>query len=140
MKKISILMAALLAFAVVATTATAAKDKKEIIEVDSEITLKFKEGVDDGDDYYEEGEGDRFTGKVSANKKCQEDRKVKVFAKKGGRVGKDKTDKQGRYTVVVENAAPGRYFAEVKKKTYENKKGTKKIVCQAASSDKVKVG
>ena len=137
MKKISMLMAALLAFAFVATAATAAKP--ETIEVDSEITLKFKEGGD-GDEYYEQGEDDLFSGKVSAKKKCQEDRKVKVFAKKGGRVGKDKTNEQGRYSISVKNAGPGKYFAEVKKRTYKNKKGTKKIVCQAASSDKVTVG
>lgn len=127
MRNISIALAALLVFA-----GAAAASPTTTVEVDSTLTLKFKEGSDLDGDYYEEGTGDLFFGKVSARKRCRQDRKVRIFAAAGGRIGKDVTDRQGRFSISVENAAPGRYFVQAKKRTYRNEKGTKKVVCLAA--------
>lgn len=128
MKKIAILVVALIAMVAFTSVATAQLKK---VTVESEITLKFKE---DNSPY---GEGGLFSGKVSAKKDCQEDRKVKVFAKDGGRVGKAVTDKSGRYAVEADNVGPGKYVAEVKQRAY--RQGKKKIVCLAATSDRVVV-
>lgn len=112
------------------TTAMAVPPK--LIEVDTRLTLKFFEGSDVDGDYYEEGRDDLFFGKVSAKKRCRVDRKVTVLAETGERVGTDRTGGRGRYAVRVEDTAPGRYLAVVKRRTYRNEKGTRKIVCQPA--------
>ena len=130
MRKIALLMVALLALAAVATAATAKPPKK--IRVGTELTVKFKEGTGGDGDYYEEGPGDLFFGKVRAKKRCEERRKVRILAANGRRVGKDKTDRRGHFSVRVENAAPGKYYAVVKKRTYKNRKGTRKIICRPA--------
>ena len=112
------------------TTAIAMPPK--VIEVDTRLTLKFFEGSDVDGDYYEEGRDDLFFGRVSARKRCRDDRRVTVLTETGERVGRDRTGGRGRYAIRVEDTAPGRYLAVVKKRTYRNERGTKKIVCLPA--------
>lgn len=146
MKKISTLLAVLVAIVALAGVASAAPgdgdgkkgDKGE--NVPSAITLKFKPSGNPSDPYDEEG--GLFSGKVTSDEaECRDNRKVKVFAKEGGRVGKAKTDPQGRYSIQADNVGPGKYFAEVKKRTFKVGKGKKaeKITCEAATSDRVRV-
>src|SRR5688572_26880811 len=89
--------------------------------------------------------GDDFTGKVKVKPKkvsgkakkrfatrCTKKRMVTVFQKVTGgkeRVGGDKTDKNGKWSVSVEGLAePGNYIAQAKKKNV--KVGSKKGVCR----------
>jgi pyruvate kinase len=125
MRKILVLVLALVAiFAVGSVTAFAGKTKK----VETSVTIKFKAG----DAYYEQG--DEFSGKVSAKKKCKQQRKVIIKAESGSNVGKTLTANNGKYSLTVDNVDPGEYYyAKVKKRTY--KKGKKKIVCKSAKSD-----
>jgi hypothetical protein len=114
------------------------------VKVKTKVTMKLV-----GSDY-----GDKFTGKVKAKpknvsgkakkkfkKKCKKKRKVTVFQKVAGgkeRVGADKTNKKGKWSVNVGGLAdPGRYFAQAKKKNV--KVGSAKGVCKKGKSKKVTV-
>ena len=129
MKRIFVLGLALVAvFAVGSVAALAGKGQTK--KVDTSVTIKFKAG----DAYYEQG--DQFSGKVSAKKKCKQDRKVVIKAKNDGKVGTTFSAKNGKYFLDVDNVDPGKYYAKVKKRTYKKgKKHHKKtIVCKSAKS------
>ncbi len=114
------------------------------VKVKTKVTMKLQ-----GSDY-----GDTFTGKVNAKpkkvsgkanrkftKKCKKKRSVSVFRKVLGgkeRVGGDKTNKKGEWSVNVGGfAAPGKHFAQAKKKKV--KVGSKKGVCKKGKSKSVAV-
>jgi len=137
MRKLSVLVFALVAMlAVGGIAANAAKKEK----VKSKVTLNFKSGpAGGGDPYYEEAV---FKGKVKAKgkaskkakRKCKRGRTVVVKHVGGGRFGQDRTNGQGKYFISASDAynEPGRYKATVKRK----KKG--KIVCKKATSRAVR--
>jgi hypothetical protein len=142
MKKLTVLVAALVAtLAFGAIAATAAQNK---VTVKSKITLKYKPGEygDPPDFGYPEAV---FKGKVGvkggknisskAKKKCKKKRTVVVKQVGGGRFGTTKTDKTGRYSLDASGAytQPGDYVAKAKKK----KKG--KVLCKKAKSKPVTV-
>lgn len=64
---------------------------------------------------------DRFSGAVKANGKCKPGRKVIVRKVRKGPdllVGRDTTNRRGRWSVREPDAARGRYYAKVLKRVY----------------------
>ena len=131
LKIVALALIAALGFGVVA--ATAAKPKK----VKSSVTINFKPGNsgNPADPYAESS----FKGKVkSKKKKCRKGRTVVVKEVGEGKVGQDKTNKKGKYSVPGGGALgpgeydePGQFFAKAKKK----KKGN--TICKAAKSRRI---
>lgn len=132
MKKISVLMAALIALFAFAAVASAGK--KDTKKFQSTITVKYKQGgsTDPYDPYTEAA----FKGQVKSDKKfCEVNRKVKVKSKDGlGTVGSDETNDKGRYRVEAGGWGPGDYKAKAVRKVKKKKNGGK-IVCKSASAD-----
>jgi hypothetical protein len=90
--------------------------------------------------------GDSFSGKVKAKgkakkkvkKKCKKGRNVVIKQAGGGKLGKVKSKKKGKWTFNVGGVVePGDYFAKVKKKV--KKKGDNKIVCKKGKSPTITV-
>lgn len=66
------------------------------------------------------GESEKFEGKIDSSKgSCVKDRKIVLYRKKNGdknKVGSDKTDGKGKFSIGVGNGPPknGKYFAQAK--------------------------
>lgn len=131
MKKISVSVVLIALVGVFAFSGVAqAKTKR----VDSDISLRYVPG----DSFYEEN--DVFKGRVNSKKrKCERERKVRLIQKGVGQVGRDETNRRGRYKIALDNAGDGRYVAKVKRKTYRKNNGNK-VVCRRAKSNVVVVG
>ena len=131
LKVLALALIATLGFGVVG--ATAAKPKK----VKSTVNIKFDPGTssDPADPYANSS----FFGKVrSSRDKCERGRTVVVRELNAAKVGQDRTDQDGGYTVpdgeAFENgpyAEPSRFYAFVKQK----RKG--KTICKAARSKRI---
>jgi hypothetical protein len=87
---------------------------------------------------------EKFSGKIDSSKsKCVKDRKVKVYRKKNGnkdKLGSDKTNNKGKFSVGVGNGPPkdGKYFAEVKESSYTGGDGDK-VTCLDNKSGSVSI-
>lgn len=83
--------------------------------------------------------GKSFAGKIdSAKGNCIKGRKVVVYRKKSGdktKLGSDKTDGKGKFSVGVGSGKPknGKYFAEVKKLSFNDDSGDKQTCLEAKS-------
>jgi hypothetical protein len=136
MKRLIVVALALALCIAVGSTSLAAKGGGTT-KVKTKVTLKYEQS---GTPPY--NEASRFHGKVKgkgkkashkAKKACKKKRKVKIK-----NVGKTKTNKKGKYEIVLNGAAaPGTYKAKVKKKTIH--KNGEKIVCKKGKSNKVTV-
>ncbi|MGI8460882.1 MAG: hypothetical protein ACR2OC_04475 [Solirubrobacterales bacterium] len=83
--------------------------------------------------------GETFAGKIdSAKGNCVKGRKVVVFRKKSGdktKLGSDKTDGKGEFSVGVGNGKPknGKYYATVKELSFDDDNGEKQTCLDAMS-------
>ena len=87
---------------------------------------------------------DSFAGKVISDRaRCESDRTVKIFRRDGEDAvlaGTDTTDADGNYEVMlVGEAAPGDYYAVVKRKILR-RSANHLHVCKRATSEDRKVG
>lgn len=123
-RKLVIVTALALCFAVSASTVSVAKTKK----VKSTITLS----VALGDATY--AVPDTFFGNVFAKKGCKRKRKVVI----NGTALSTKTNNAGQYSITVPNISSGTYTATVKKKKRKKPNGVT-IVCKRATSNPVVV-
>lgn len=114
MKRLSMVLVAVIAFAALGLVSTAIANHKT--KVDSTVTLFYKAA---NGPYGQAA----FKGKVSGKKNCEKNRKVRI---KG--VGSSHTDDEGKYKIGASSSASGKYTAKVKKKKI-NKNGHK-IVCR----------
>ena len=140
MKKLSLWALGLVCCVAAVVVAPAIAAKEEIVKYESTITASYKEKPDDP---YKQNDKPfaRFSGEVGSEKKsCRKNRKVIVKSKvTGDVVGKDKTDKKGKYRVDADIAqgeygpyAPtGNYRVKAKKKVKVKNSG-KQIVCKRA--------
>jgi hypothetical protein len=132
MRKLSVLVLALLVcLAVGAVTVEAAKIKVKT-KVTVDFSGKFSGGNPTGNPYAPYSpitfNGD-FAGKVKGKKGCKKNRKVTI----SGGIGSTKSNKSGNYDVSVNKVpASGNYTATVKKKKF--KKGGDKIICKKAKA------
>jgi hypothetical protein len=128
------LTALLLAGALGVGVSTAAESKR----VKTKVTITFQ-----GSDY-----GDAFSGKVKPKKatgkvkrKRRRGRAVTVFRRTSTgkqRIGRDRTNRRGRYVVSVGGiAASGRYFARAKRKRFT--RGDQRVVCKKRKSKPITV-
>jgi hypothetical protein len=92
--------------------------------VDSDISIAYKERKN------------AFAGAVSSgNNRCKAARRVTVKRVKRGKdatVGKDRTNRRGKYRVGERNP-DGRYYAKVARKSFAGRNNTT-IVCKGARS------
>lgn len=132
MKKMVLMVGLLVACLGVGSLAIAAKPKRDFR---TKVTINSDRAGD-----YSEG----FTGKVRAKgpgpaklkRKCKAGRRVTVIRRGSGPVGRDVTNRRGRYAVPVRGdyAEGGRYFARAKRK---NLRGPRD--CKAGKSRTIRV-
>ena len=140
---------ALFAIGVTGAGATHGDGKKKKVKFESSVSINYQaKGASDPDnpydpyDPYGPGAEARFTGKVtSERKKCKKRRKVVVKREAAGAdvlFGSDITNRKGKYVIGAgDGAAPGDYYAKVKKRKIEKKH--KIIVCKKARSETIPV-
>lgn len=112
-------------------------------KVKTKVSIKFVAGAPATGPYDQPG-ADKFKGKVrpktksrKIKRKCRKNRTVKVKRVGSGTIGTDKTNKKGRYKVVVANAPADQYFAKAKKKVVRVK--GKRVVCKKGKSKTITV-
>ena len=126
MKKISILVIALVSVLVLGAMTQAVAAKKTV-KSKSSVSAKYVGG---SDPYYEDAQ---FKGKVKSKKKpCVKKRKVVVKTKEGQKVGSDLSNKKGKFAVDASGFNTGKYKVTLKKSNA--KKGKKKIKCGSAKA------
>lgn len=87
---------------------------------------------------------EKFSGQIDSSKsKCIKDRKIVLYRKKNGdksKIGDDKTNNKGKFTIGVGNGPPkdGKYYAEAKESSYTGDSGSK-ITCGDAKSGSVTI-
>ena len=126
MKKLQILIVALVAvFAFGATTAIAGKGK-DVIKSTVEATYSKGSSTDPYDPFAKA----KFKATVDSKKaKCVKDRKVTVATKDGEKVGSEITNKDGEATIKASGFGKGKYTVLVKKETYS------KVICKEADAN-----
>lgn len=134
MKKLGMMGVALMA-TLALSSAVATAGAGDVTTVASRVTIKFNGG---NGPYAEQ---DHFTGRVRSKKrKCRKNRKVAVYRRAEGvgvLVGRDTTNRRGRYRVSENNVPPGRYYTKAKRKRFH--RGNHRFVCKRARSKTIRV-
>lgn len=128
MKKLTVLVVALVALLALGGAVAGAAKKKQ---VKTKVTISIEEPSS-----YSEG---GISGKVKSKKaKCRKKRKVTIRKVGKGVIGKAKTSGNGSYNVPLSgDVSSGIYRAVARKAAY--KKGKTKYVCKQGKSKKVTV-